>query len=422
MAELENLYYQCECSHEHIIKLASVDDYNKVFDRLVNDIYEGKILPGMIHLPYYNYVSKTLSSALQEVFGSAIYDVDDYRNTLKHYLDQNLYAFSAAKSYSVVRQYNSLLTDDKGELVSYAKFRSKVADIDTIYSDAYLKTEYEGAIAAAQMADKWETLKDYPALQYRTIGDERVRPEHAALDNMIIAIDDPMLDKIIPVKDWNCRCTMIPAASGAQPTNREEVKAVEKQLNTKPYFKGNFAKNKIVYGDEHPYFKTIKGGIEQLRAESNYGMRSVEQIYNLNELPSLNFLPDQQAAEHWWNTMSGEKGSFELTAFETKNKVLVGKNFKDYIFKKQEQRFKYINNIVDVMQTPDEIWQIREKGVVETRYLKYYDTTPVVLVTIDNVAKTMYTVQKTIGDKMVINRQSLEKIRSGVLRHKNENR
>lgn len=418
MVELADLYQECDCTHDHLLNLALGDDYDKIFDQLTRDIHEGNVVPGMVHLPYYNYVAKSLSGALEEVFGSVIYGADDYRNTLKHFLDQNIYAFSAAKSYTAVKEYNKLLTDENGEVVNYSKFRSKVAEIDAIYSDAYLNTEYEGALAAAQMADKWETLKDFPALQYSAVGDERVRPAHAALDKIVIATNDPLLDLIIPVKDWKCRCTMIPAATGAQLTNRDDIKALEKQLKTKPYFKGNFAKNKIVFGEEHPYFKTIKGGKEQLRAESNYGMRSVDQIYNLNELPSMNFLPDEQAAEHWWNTMSGEKGSFELTAFETKNKVLASKNFKDYIFKKQEQRFKYINNIVDVLQAPDEIWQIREKGVVETRYLKYYENTPVVLVTNNNVAKTMYMVEKD-GK---INTRSLGKIRTGVLRYKNENR
>jgi SPP1 gp7 family putative phage head morphogenesis protein len=44
---------------------------------------------------------------------------------------------------------------------------------------------------------------------YRTIGDNRVREEHAKLEGVTLPKDDPFWQKFYPPNGWSCRCTVI---------------------------------------------------------------------------------------------------------------------------------------------------------------------------------------------------------------------
>lgn len=45
--------------------------------------------------------------------------------------------------------------------------------------------------------------------EYVTVGDDRVRPGHAALDGLRLPKDDPRWNEIMPPNGWNCRCSVI---------------------------------------------------------------------------------------------------------------------------------------------------------------------------------------------------------------------
>ncbi len=67
----------------------------------------------------------------------------------------------------------------------------------------------------AYNAGKWTADQD-PAIQeilwgyeYVTVGDDRVRDEHAALDGLKAVKNDPIWSVIFPPNGWNCRCQTI---------------------------------------------------------------------------------------------------------------------------------------------------------------------------------------------------------------------
>jgi len=45
--------------------------------------------------------------------------------------------------------------------------------------------------------------------EYVTVGDDRVRPGHAALDGLRLTKDNPKWGEIMPPNGWNCRCSFI---------------------------------------------------------------------------------------------------------------------------------------------------------------------------------------------------------------------
>jgi SPP1 gp7 family putative phage head morphogenesis protein len=54
-----------------------------------------------------------------------------------------------------------------------------------------------------------ETMKALPFWQYMTVGDDRVRPEHAVIDGFTARAIDPVWNKIYPPNGFNCRCIVI---------------------------------------------------------------------------------------------------------------------------------------------------------------------------------------------------------------------
>lgn len=68
----------------------------------------------------------------------------------------------------------------------------------------------------AYQAGRWRAIQEYkkeiPWLEYRTVGDGKVRDSHAALDGIILPADDPFWKDHFPPWDFGCRCQAIPMA------------------------------------------------------------------------------------------------------------------------------------------------------------------------------------------------------------------
>jgi SPP1 gp7 family putative phage head morphogenesis protein len=79
-----------------------------------------------------------------------------------------------------------------------------------------LDTAFNTAMQKAYSLGRYEQMKDpatknvFPFWQYWTVGDDRVRPEHAVLDQFTARADDPVWMKIYPPNGFNCRCSVVP--------------------------------------------------------------------------------------------------------------------------------------------------------------------------------------------------------------------
>lgn len=71
---------------------------------------------------------------------------------------------------------------------------------------------YDTNLRTAHMAGKWSQFqrvkKARPYLQYLTVGDQRVRPQHAQWNGKVLPIDDPYWDTNYPPNGFGCRCTV----------------------------------------------------------------------------------------------------------------------------------------------------------------------------------------------------------------------
>ncbi|WP_162990007.1 phage minor head protein [Chryseobacterium sp. 6424] len=144
-------------------------------------------------------------------------------------LKTSIAEFSAFKETSFRKTLEDLLTKD-GKLTPKSEFLKEAYKVSGDYNTRWLETEYHQTVANAQSAEKWQDFQRnknlYPNLRYSTVGDGRVRPEHAAWDGIVKPINDPWWKDNLPPNDWGCRCTVVQTDEPEtdQPTGGTQLK------------------------------------------------------------------------------------------------------------------------------------------------------------------------------------------------------
>jgi hypothetical protein len=122
----------------------------------------------------------------------------------------------------------------------------------------WLETNLNTAIVSSVNAARWNRLNDpdithlYPGLQYKTQGDDHVRPDHAKLADRVFLKSDPIWSKIYPPNGWNCRCYVEPVRwddprlQGLGAVQEGERKSLISEVD--PDFRRNAAESKSIWG------------------------------------------------------------------------------------------------------------------------------------------------------------------------------
>lgn len=173
-------------------------------------------------------------------------------------IENNIWRFSAAKQYQQVRILSRLVS----KAVPFSDFK-KVADIVlSDYNKNYLKTEYVTSVLQSQAAREWVDFQEndnISFLKYNTQRDVRVRPKHVALDGITLPKNDPFWNDYTPANGWRCRC-FVTGIERARSTDLSKKNLPEFGTPDFPKeFKMNAGKDKIVFKENHPYFKISKG-------------------------------------------------------------------------------------------------------------------------------------------------------------------
>ena len=122
-------------------------------------------------------------------------------DAMRQRLQRSNYIFSGMKTFHELNEAFPSLIDENGNRKPFERFLNDVQKIDRTYNHNYLRAEYNFAQTSATMAAKWEEFQqdgDRYNLQYRTAHDDRVRPEHAALDRVTLPITDPFWESYYP--------------------------------------------------------------------------------------------------------------------------------------------------------------------------------------------------------------------------------
>lgn len=164
------------------------------------------------------------------------------------------------KTFHELNEAFPSLLDENGNRKSFERFLNDVQKIDRTYNVNYLRAEYNFVNTSARMAAKWERFMedgDRYYLQYRTQRDDKVRPEHAALDRVTLPITDSFWEEFYPPNGWNCRCNVVQVLkSKYSPTPHDEAMRLGDealQRDTKGMFRFNPGKEEKSIPDYNPY-------------------------------------------------------------------------------------------------------------------------------------------------------------------------
>ena len=184
-------------------------------------------------------------------------------------LERSTWIFSGMKAIREMGEAFPSLLDENGERKPFERFLNDVRKVDQTYNQHYLRAEYEFAAASAQMAAKWERFAedgDRYNLQYRTAGDDRVRPEHAALDGITLPPSDSFWESYFPPNGWRCRCDVVQVRKSKYPvTPHDEAMQLGEMAtaaDTKNIFRFNPGKQQRVFPAANPYTSSKCNGCE----------------------------------------------------------------------------------------------------------------------------------------------------------------
>jgi SPP1 gp7 family putative phage head morphogenesis protein len=96
-------------------------------------------------------------------------------------------------------------------------------------AELLIRTHGQQAYAATQFSMLDEQRAVFPFWQYITLGDDHVRPTHAALDKIILPADHEFWQSHFPPWEFNCRCQCVPLtrADVERQKEREKDKPVD---------------------------------------------------------------------------------------------------------------------------------------------------------------------------------------------------
>ena len=130
----------------------------------------------------------THASALDSAFEKV-----EMSDAMRRRLTRSITSFSGMKAFHELNEAFPSLLDENGNRKTFERFLNDVQTIDKTYNANYLRAEYNFVAGSAEMAARWESFMqdgDRYYLQYRTQRDDKVRPEHAALDRVTLPPSD----------------------------------------------------------------------------------------------------------------------------------------------------------------------------------------------------------------------------------------
>ena len=180
--------------------------------------------------------------------------------SMRRRLERSNFIFSGMKTFHELNEAFPSLIDENGNRKPFERFLNDVRKIDSTYNRNYLRAEYNFVAGSAEMAARWESFMadgDRYNLQYRTQKDDRVRPEHAALDGVTLPPSDPFWEEFYPPNGWNCRCNVVQVRKSKYPaTDHAEAMARGEealQRDSKGIFRFNPGIEQKSVPDYNPY-------------------------------------------------------------------------------------------------------------------------------------------------------------------------
>lgn len=349
-----------------------------ISDRLIERIAEaeGK---GDFDPELFAWTSNQLITALEQGFKRNIQHADAVLSyaynlqvdTVITAMEANLYRFSIGKTLAEVQALNEAFRKSK----SFSEFKMQAKTLTTDFNERWAKTEYNTALLAAESAANYQDLmrksKIFPYWKYKTVGDSKVRQEHAALDGLILHYQDPRWKEIFPPNGWGCRCKIEPVMlhEGKQVNIEEMQKQADRYMesidwqNAKQSGWGtNRGEALVVFDTNQQYLYKMPThsarSIDDLTS-AHYGLRSVQQL--MKEAPT-DTPTTSLTADELWNTYANKDGDRIILRDYSGRTVFMDRiGWERHTTGDHEYRISLFNAALEAVKSPDEVWINRQQ-------------------------------------------------------------
>lgn len=210
-------------------------------------------------------LKKTAAELQAALIGNYTIDPDNKDVEMLKALEKNVFVFSGFKTYQQLKEISGKLRDENGDLRSFEDFKKEVLKVNQAYNVRYLSSEYDHAVVSSQMASQWVDIQAnkeaLPYLEFDATLDDRTTSTCRSLDGTRLPVDDPFWDNYYLPLHWHER-SVIRQVAGGKLTDKSKLVFPELQ----PMFKGNVAKDGVIFPQSHPYFD-VKAGKDKKRIE-----------------------------------------------------------------------------------------------------------------------------------------------------------
>jgi SPP1 gp7 family putative phage head morphogenesis protein len=254
-------------------------------DTLLMAIYQGKATRKKLPEYLYHAIAEPLIKQVKKGYkskegkgkiknSSTLLKAANFKKKTLASLQENIYIFSAAKTYQEVRAVEAMMTEG-GKLRPFKEFKQLALEKYDLYNKTWAQTEYDTAFGQAQSAAAWDNIQSekeaLPLLRYSAIIDENTSDICAPLDGMVASVDDPIWDSISPLNHYNCRCVLLQEPDDTTPTEGNDDRVAPVLDNMDDVFKTNPGKNGEVFNKEHPYFTEVPAS-DKAYARKNFNL------------------------------------------------------------------------------------------------------------------------------------------------------
>lgn len=169
--------------------------------------------------PRPSFLSLPFEEALQAFLDRQIISPEEFRALSDDARQRAFTATRLASEQLIARAYRRLEESLRSgsTLDEFAQaLRDDAISLGVTPSDpGYVETIYRTNTASAYGAGRYRQIRSpavmaaRPFVEYRSSRDDRVRPNHAALDGLVFRQDDPAWPQYAPPNGYSCRCVTV---------------------------------------------------------------------------------------------------------------------------------------------------------------------------------------------------------------------
>lgn len=382
----------CSCCGGELQDLADdTEDWDKIYNDIAQQLLNGEDLNTDA---VYNKTASELMAAMHKGLGGTAFDDNDSRKALQSAFKSNLEQFSYAKTLTQFKLFKDAMFNDKGQIQSFETVKKAVFETGEVFNKNYLRAEHQFVTQSAIMANKWETM-DAEYLEFTTVGDSRVRPEHKLFDKFTALKSDPIWKRLYTPLSWGCRCTVIPgiAKNLSKEYDSNWANKVVDPLVKGTLFDNNVGITKKIFTDKHPYFKTP--GAKEVKEPKeieykNYSIDQLKEAYktqNIDKDKESTIMKDGYVASS--NAFSiNEKLRNSLALSDRDNKtvdalddLIKANKLKDNVILYRNVKNDFVKNMfkveIDDLSITDAINKIKSSGINKITDKAFFSTSAV---------------------------------------------